>query len=80
MKAEEAFYGRANQSGAVRKLPQSQAGTLSEWNAPQSLNNNYRQGGYQNWSQQFGSVTASHQDNHSGQKDPNAMDVDQTQE
>ena len=48
-KAEEAFYGRANQSGAVRKPPQSQAGTSSECNAPQpSYNNSYGQGSYQN--------------------------------
>ena len=33
-KAEEAFYGKANQSGSVRKPLQNQAGMLSEQNAP----------------------------------------------
>ena len=32
MKAEKAFYGKANQSGAVRKPPQSQASTSEVWN------------------------------------------------
>ena len=50
-KAEEAFYGKTNQGGSVRKPPQSQAGTSSEWNAPRSTYNNYGQGGYQNRSQ-----------------------------
>ena len=53
-KAEEAFYGKTNQSGAVRKNPQAQAGTSSERNAPRSSYNNYGQGGYQNRSQQSG--------------------------
>ena len=79
-KAEEAFYGKTNQGGSVRKPPQSQAGTLSERNAPRSTYNSYGQGGYQNRNQQSGSVTVPRQDNRSGQKDPNAMDVDRTQE
>ena len=79
-KAEEAFYGKANQSGSVRKPLQNQAGTSSERNAPRSTYNNYGQGGYQNRSQPSGSVMAPHQDNRSEQKDPNAMDVDRTQE
>ena len=33
-KAEEAFYGKANQGGSVRKPLQNQAGTSSERNAP----------------------------------------------
>ena len=33
-KAEEVFYGKTNQGGSVRKPLQSQAGTLSERNAP----------------------------------------------
>ena len=81
-KAEEAFYGKANQGGSVRKPPQSQAGTSSERNAPRSTYNNYGQGGYQNRSQTSStrSATAPRQDNRSGQKDPNAMDVGRTQE
>ena len=47
-KAEEAFYGKANQSGAARKPPQSQAGTTLERNAPRQSYNSYGQGGYQN--------------------------------
>ena len=31
-KAEEAFYGKTNQSSAARKLQQTQAGTSSVWN------------------------------------------------
>ena len=51
-KAEEAFYRKTNHGGSVRKPPQSQAGTLSERNAPRSTyNNSYGQGGYQNRSQ-----------------------------
>ena len=51
-KAEEAFYGKTNQGGSVRKSLQSQAGTSSERNAPRSTyNNSYGQGGYQNRSQ-----------------------------
>ena len=38
------------------------------------------QGGYQNQSQQSGSAMMPCQDNHTGQKDPNVMDVDWTQE
>ena len=49
------------------------------WNDSRQSYNSYGQGGYQNWSQQSGLTTALHQDNHSGQKDSNAMDVDQTQ-
>ena len=79
-KAEEAFYGKTNQGGSVRKPLQSQAGTLSERNAPRQSYNNYGQGGYQNRNQTTGSATAPHQEYKSGQKDPNAMDADQTQE
>ena len=43
-KAEEAFYGQANQSGAVRKLPQSQAGTPGVRNDSWTSYNNYGQG------------------------------------
>ena len=43
--------------------------------------NLYRQGGYQNQGQSStGSATVHYQDNRLGQKDPNAMDVDCTQE
>ena len=79
-KAEEAFYGKANQGGSVRKPPQSQAGTSLEQNAPRPSYNSYGQGGYQNRSQQSGSTAAPHQEYKPGQKDPNAMDVDRTQE
>ena len=80
-KAEEAFYGKANQSGAARKPQQSQAGTSGVRNdSQQSYNNNYGQGGYQNRNQSTGLVTVPHQDYRSGQKDPNAMEVDWTQE
>ena len=80
-KAEEAFYGKANQGGSVREPPQSQAGTSSERNAPRSTYNSYRQGGYQNRGQSStGSATAPRQEYKPGQKDPNAMDVDRTQE
>ena len=52
-----------------------------EQNAPRpSYNNSYRQGGYQNQSQQSELATAPRQDNRSGQKDPNAMDVNRMQE
>ena len=78
-KAEEAFYGKANQSGAVRKPPQSQASTLGVQNDSRQYNS-YGQSGYQNRSQQSGSVTALRQEYKPGQKDPNAMDVDHTQE
>ena len=79
-KTEEAFYGRANQSGTVRKPQQSQAGTPGVWNDTRPSYNSYGQGGYQNRNQSTGSVTAPHQDNRMGQKDPNAMDIDRTQE
>ena len=80
-KAEEAFYGKANQGGSVRKSPQSQAGTPRVQNDSQQSYNNYGQGGYQNRGQtSSGSATAPRQDNRSGQKDSNAMDVDRTQE
>ena len=80
-KAEEAFYGKANQSGAARKPQQSQAGMSGVQNdSRQSYNNNYGQGGYQNRNQSTGSAMASRQDYRSGQKDPNAMEVDRTQE
>ena len=65
----------------MRKSTQTQAGTLSEQNAPQPSYGSYEQGSYQNRSQtQSGSVTAPHQDYKLGQKDPNAMDVDYTQQ
>ena len=65
----------------MRKPPQSQASTSSERNAPRSTyNNSYGQGGYQNRNQQSGSATAPRQEYKSGQKNPNAMDVDRTQE
>ena len=80
-KAEEAFYGKTNQSGAVRKPPQSQAGTSGVRNDSWQSYNNYGQGGYQNWGQSStGSATVPRQDNRLGQKDPNTMDVDRTQE
>ena len=79
-KAEEAFYGKTNQSSAARKPPQSQAGTPRVQNDSWSSYNSYGQEGYQNWNQQSGSVTVLCQDNRSGQKDPNAMDVDRMQE
>ena len=79
-KAEEVFYGKTNQSGAARKPQQSQAGMPRVWNDSRQSYNNYGQGGYQNWNQQTGSVTAPCQDNCTGQKDSNAMDVDRTQE
>ena len=69
-----------NQSGAARKPQQTQAGTPGVQNDTQQSYNSYRQGGYQNWSQQSGSVTAPHQEYKLGQKDPNAMDVNRTQE
>ena len=63
MKAKEAFYGKANQGRSVRKPPQNQAGTSSEWNAPRSsYTNTYGQGGYQNRNQTTGSATAPRQD------------------
>ena len=78
-KAEEAFYGRANQSGATRKSPQSQAGMPGVQNDSWQSYNNYGQGGYQNRSQSSTRLAmAPHQDNRSGQKDPNAMDIDRT--
>ena len=65
----------------MRKPSQSQAGTLLEQNAPRSTyNNSYGQGGYQNRSQQSGSAMMPRQDTQMGQKDPNAMNVDRTQE
>ena len=79
-KAKEAFYSKANQSGSVRKLPQNQAGTSGVWNDTQPLYNSYGQGGYQNRNQTTRSATAPRQDYKLGQKDPNAMDVDHTQE
>ena len=81
MKAEEAFYGKANQSGSSRKPPSNQAGISGVRNDSRASYNNYGQGGYQNRGQSStGSATAPCQDNRSGQKDPNAIDVDQTQE
>ena len=79
-KAEEAFYGKTNQSGAARKPQQSQAGTSGVWNDTRPSYNSYGQGSYQNQSQQSGLVTTPHQDTRTGQKDPNAMDVNRTQE
>lgn len=76
-KAEEAFYGKANQSGAVRKLQQTQAGTTGVQNDTCQYNNLYGQGGYQNRSQTSGSVMVLCQN--TGQKDSNAMEVDWTQ-
>ena len=64
----------------MRKSLQNQAGISRVQNDFQQSYNSYGQDGYQNRSQQSGSATAPHQDNHSGQKDPNAMDVDRTQE
>ena len=46
MQAEEAFYGKANQSRAVRKPLQSQAGITSIWNDTHQYNNLYGQGGH----------------------------------
>ena len=81
MKAEEAFYGKANQSGSSRKPPSNQAGTPGVRNDSRTSYNNYGQGGYQNRSQtSSGSAMAPHQDTRSGQKDPNAMDLNRTQE
>ena len=80
MKAEEAFYGKANQGGSVRKPPQNQAGTPGVRNDSWQSYNNYGQGGYQNRNQTTRSATAPRQDYKPGQKDPNAMDVDCTQE
>ena len=80
-KAEKAFYGKTNQGGSVRKLLQSQAGTSGVWSNSQASYNNYGQGGYQNQGQSSTrSVMAPWQDNKSGQRDPNAMDVDRIQE
>ena len=80
-KAEEAFYGKTNQSGAARKPPQSQAGMPGVRNDSQPSYNSYRQGGYQNQGQSSTrSVMAPRQDNRLEQKDPNTMDVDHTQE
>ena len=79
-KAEEAFYGKTNQNGAARKPQQSQAGTSRVRNDSRALYNNYGQGGYQNRNQTTRSATVPRQDNRTGQKDPNAMDVDRTQE
>ena len=77
MKAEEAFYGKTNQSGTAKKPQQSQAGTPRVRNDSWQSYNNYGQGGYQNRNQtSTGSVTVPRQDNRSGQKDPNAMDVE----
>ena len=65
----------------MRKPPQSQAGTPGVRNDSwPSYNNNTNGQGYQNRNQSTGSVTAPHQNTQSGQKDPNAMDVDRTQE
>ena len=61
LKAEEAFYGKTNQSSAVRKNPQTQAGTSLEQNAPRSsYNNTYGQGGYQNRNQTTRLASTSH--------------------
>ena len=60
--------------------PQSQAEMSGVWNDTRPSYNSYGQGGYQNRNQQSGSAMAPHQDTQSGQKDPNAMDVDRTQE
>ena len=79
-KAEEAFYGKTNQSSTARKPQQSQAGTPGVQNDSRQSYNNYKQGGYQNRNQQSGSAMMPHQDTRTGQKDPNAMDVDRTQE
>ena len=55
MKAEEAFYGKANQSGAARKPRRTQAGMSSVQNdTQQSYNNSYGQGGYWNRNQSTG--------------------------
>ena len=81
MKVEKAFYGRANQSRSVRKSLQNQAGMPRVWNDSRpSYNNNMNRQGYQNRNQSTGSATAPRQEYQSGQKDPNAMDVDRTQE
>ena len=80
-KGRRSLYGKANQGGAVRKNPQTQAGTLLEWNAPRQSYNNYGQGGYQNRNQSStGLATAPRQEYKPGQKDLNAMNVDRTQE
>ena len=79
-KAEEAFYSRANQSGSVRKIPQNQTGMPGVWNDSRPSYNNMNRQGYQNRNQSTGLVTAPHQEYRPGQKDPNAMDVDRTQE
>ena len=80
-KAEEAFYRRANQSRAARKPSQSQAGTSIVHNDSWASYNNYGQGGYQNRGQSSSVlVMAPCQDYKPEQKDPNAMEVDQTQE
>ena len=47
-KAEEAFYRKTNQSSAVRKPQQSQAGTPGVRNDTRPSYNSYGQGGYQN--------------------------------
>ena len=79
--ALEAFYGKANQSGAARKPQQSQAGMSGIRNDTRQSYNSYGQGGYQNRNQtSTGSATVPCQDYRSGQKDPNAMEVDRTQE
>ena len=65
----------------MRKPLQSQAGAPGVWNDSQQSYNNYGQGGYLNRGQSStGSATVPCQDNRPGQKDPNAMDVDCTQE
>ena len=79
-KAEEAFYRKMNQSSAVRGPQQTQAGTSGVRNDTRPSYNSYRQGGYQNWSQQSGSVMAPRQEYKPEQKDPNVMDVDRMQE
>ena len=80
-KAEEAFYGKMNQSGTARKPQQLQAETSGVWNDTWPSYNNYRQGDYQNRSQtSSGSATVPHQNYKLGQKDPNPMDVDRAQE
>ena len=80
MKAEEAFYGKANQSRSSRKPPSNQAETPGVQNDTRQAYNNYGQDGYQNRGQtSSGSAMAPRQDTRSGQKDFNAMDMDHTQ-
>ena len=65
----------------MRKSFQSQAGTSRVQNDSWASYNNYGQGGYQNRGQlSSGPATAPCQDYKPGQKDPNAMEIDQTQE